>query len=194
MSGWKFYSPKLSCNGTFTMINIASIRCCFHWIPGNQRYGVRILFSLARLRFLMYMRFFVFYFSFLVCMSVLFLFCFFRVFFSMCMVFACVLVKHVCIAVTSIKLLNLESDGFKHYRGHLITLLFCALNDTGIILYMGATRDRRRFNVTSSLIGWSHTQNDSRRCKHDWYIPNKGIHKRSIVFEDVLYTSHYVSE
>ena len=52
----------------------------------------------------------------------------------MCMVFACVLVKLVCIAVTPIKLLNLESDGFKHYRGHLITLLFCALNDAGIIV------------------------------------------------------------
>ena len=30
---------------------------------------------------------------------------------------------------------------------------------TGIILSMGSANERRRYNVTSSLIGWAHTQN-----------------------------------
>ena len=32
--------------------------------------------------------------------------------------------------------------------------------DTGIILAMGSANERRRYNVTSSLIGWAHTEND----------------------------------
>ena len=31
---------------------------------------------------------------------------------------------------------------------------------TGIILGMGLTNERRRYNVTASLIGWAHTQFD----------------------------------
>ena len=31
---------------------------------------------------------------------------------------------------------------------------------SGIILGMGSANERRRYNVTSSLIGWAHTQND----------------------------------
>ena len=30
----------------------------------------------------------------------------------------------------------------------------------GVILGMGSANERRRYNVTSSLIGWAHTQND----------------------------------
>ena len=30
----------------------------------------------------------------------------------------------------------------------------------GIILYMRPANGRRRYNVTSSLIGWAHTQSD----------------------------------
>ena len=37
---------------------------------------------------------------------------------------------------------------------------------TGIILGMGSANERRRYNVTSSLIGRAHTQNDP-RMKHD---------------------------
>ena len=32
---------------------------------------------------------------------------------------------------------------------------------TGVILGMGSANERRRYNVTSSLIGWAHTQNHS---------------------------------
>ena len=32
--------------------------------------------------------------------------------------------------------------------------------NTGIILGMGSANERRRYNVTSSLIGWAHTHND----------------------------------
>ena len=35
---------------------------------------------------------------------------------------------------------------------------------TGIILGMGSTNERRRYIVTSSLIGWAHIQNDP------WYV------------------------
>ena len=33
-------------------------------------------------------------------------------------------------------------------------------DEPGIILYMRPANERRHHNVTSSLIGWAHTQND----------------------------------
>ena len=33
-------------------------------------------------------------------------------------------------------------------------------NDAGVILCMCSANERRRYNVTSSLIGWAHSQND----------------------------------
>ena len=36
----------------------------------------------------------------------------------------------------------------------------------GTILYMRPTNERRRYNETSSLIGWAHTQNDP--CVWEW--------------------------
>ena len=39
--------------------------------------------------------------------------------------------------------------------------LFCLVpTHPGIILCMRTAKERRRYNVTSSLIGWAHTQND----------------------------------
>ena len=35
-------------------------------------------------------------------------------------------------------------------------------SDTGIILGMGPANKRRRYDLTSSLTGWAHTQNDPR--------------------------------
>ena len=35
---------------------------------------------------------------------------------------------------------------------------------SGIILYMRPANERRRYIVTSSLIGWMHTQNDPCMC------------------------------
>ena len=35
---------------------------------------------------------------------------------------------------------------------------------SGVILGMGLANERRRYNVTSSLIGWPHTQNDPCIC------------------------------
>ena len=37
----------------------------------------------------------------------------------------------------------------------------------GIILCMRPAYERRRYNITSSLIGWAHTQNDP------WYLTRK---------------------
>ena len=37
---------------------------------------------------------------------------------------------------------------------------FYSALDAGIILCMCQANERRRYNVTSSLIGWAHTQND----------------------------------
>ena len=34
------------------------------------------------------------------------------------------------------------------------------LSEPGVILGMGSANERRRYIVTSSLIGWAHTQND----------------------------------
>ena len=39
----------------------------------------------------------------------------------------------------------------------------------GIILGMGSANERRRYIVTSSLIGWAHTQNDN--CATYWNEP-----------------------
>ena len=39
-------------------------------------------------------------------------------------------------------------------------LLTCICHATGIILCMRPANERRRYNVTSSLIGWAHIQND----------------------------------
>ena len=36
--------------------------------------------------------------------------------------------------------------------------------DAGVFLYMLPVNERRRYNVTSSLNGWAHTQNDPHRC------------------------------
>ena len=45
-------------------------------------------------------------------------------------------------------------------------------DEPGIILYTHPANERRRYNVTSSLIGWAHTQNDP--CKlvklGDWAL------------------------
>ena len=48
------------------------------------------------------------------------------------------------------------SDGF------FCVLIYSApaLYKSGIILCMRLANERRRYNVTSSLIGWAHTQND----------------------------------
>ena len=46
----------------------------------------------------------------------------------------------------------------------------------GIILCMGSANERRRYNVTSSLIGWVHSQNDPwvweqpPSCQYDWIV------------------------
>ena len=48
--------------------------------------------------------------------------------------------------------------------GHIITSPGCLwethMTEAGIILCTCAANERRRYNVTSSLIGWAHTQND----------------------------------
>ena len=48
---------------------------------------------------------------------------------------------------------------------HTITALMCSglvysTAYSGIILLMRPANERRRYNVTSSLIGWAHAQND----------------------------------
>ena len=41
-------------------------------------------------------------------------------------------------------------------------------SSTGIILGIGAANEGRRYNVTSSLIGWTHTQKDANQTKTLW--------------------------
>ena len=40
-----------------------------------------------------------------------------------------------------------------------------------IILYMQPTNERRRYNVTSSLIGWAHIQNDPCLSRLSFQVP-----------------------
>ena len=51
---------------------------------------------------------------------------------------------------------------------NMIQLPFPLLWETGTILSMGSANERRRYNVTSSLIGWAHTQKDP--CE-SWKLP-----------------------
>ena len=52
---------------------------------------------------------------------------------------------------------------FERYRNdsnrHLGPVFWTCVE--GIILVMGSANERRRYNITSSLIGWANTQNDS---------------------------------
>ena len=43
-------------------------------------------------------------------------------------------------------------------------------NIAGIILFMCPTNERRRYSVTSSLIGWAHKQNDP--CRQNYLLQN----------------------
>ena len=43
---------------------------------------------------------------------------------------------------------------------------------TGIIVGMGSANERCRYNVTSSLIGWTHTQNDGMGSAHERHCCN----------------------
>ena len=52
---------------------------------------------------------------------------------------------------------------------------YCAIILTkysGVILWMRTTNERRLYNVTSSLIGWTHSQNDSSVLRHLYYNYN----------------------
>ena len=64
---------------------------------------------------------------------------------------------YIClIDVSHIKLLNKQS----HFRWPETLWRSCDVTVTEIILCMHPANGRRRYNVTSSLIGWAHTQND----------------------------------
>ena len=47
-----------------------------------------------------------------------------------------------------------------HYTDNLSAYLLFTPDKSGIILYMRPANERRRYILTSSLIGWAHTQND----------------------------------
>ena len=63
----------------------------------------------------------------------------------------------------------------------MVTILFrsqCVrYSYPGIILGMGSANERRRYNVTSSLLGLAHTQNDSGYCVSGrrYYGPKKMV-------------------
>ena len=60
--------------------------------------------------------------------------------------------QHLCCAMTK----------------HILVIESWALPDgiSGIILCMRPANERRRYIVTSSLIGWAHTQNDPCKCQN----------------------------
>ena len=49
---------------------------------------------------------------------------------------------------------------FTHFQsdGNVMVMLIRTGNDIGVILGMGSANERRRYIVTSSFIGWAHTQ------------------------------------
>ena len=55
------------------------------------------------------------------------------------------------------------ADAFYFIRIFQLLLAWCYIY-AGIILGMGAANERWRYNVTSPLIGWAHTQNDPCMC------------------------------
>ena len=48
-----------------------------------------------------------------------------------------------------------------HFVEYYRYVRFFPEGETGIILGMGSTNERRRYTVTPLLIGWAHTQNDT---------------------------------
>ena len=66
-------------------------------------------------------------------------------------------VMHICIIYHYVSLLEINL---------LLLLLLLRLGFSRIIVCMVSANDRPRYNVTSILIGWAHTQNDSRFWSH----------------------------
>ena len=65
----------------------------------------------------------------------------------------------------------------------LLTLPSRSTTMPGIILCMCPANERRRYNVTSSLIGWAHTQNDPwMPLTHLWHSRN-GQHIAENIFQ-----------
>ena len=56
------------------------------------------------------------------------------------------------------------------HRNHIITVFCLKKSHSGIILGMGSNNERRRYYITSPLIGWAHTQNDP--CHYAVYPQN----------------------
>ena len=56
---------------------------------------------------------------------------------------------------------------------------------TVIILGIGSTNERRRYNVTTSLIGWAHTQNDP--SQHMLYEIENNFSKEWITASSLLW-------
>ena len=63
----------------------------------------------------------------------------------------------------------------------------------GIILCMRPANERRRYSVTSSLIGWAHTQNDPRKGVNELGCISKAKKARSCPFINKKIGKHVMS-
>ena len=68
---------------------------------------------------------------------------------------------HSLVTLLQRRQLNFRSSGVTSSGYTVLSPNPCRLFDyTGIMSHMCPANERRRYNVTSSLIGWAHTQND----------------------------------
>ena len=72
---------------------------------------------------------------------------------------------------------NLASPIWQLLRS--VTLLVLHVFNTRITLCKGSANDRRHYNVTSSLIGWAHTQNDPFSMNF-WYLWHLSLIKKML--------------
>ena len=89
---------------------------------------------------------------------------------------------------------NDQCVGSMLYRCHLgppwiptLQCILCNINQSGILLCMRPANERRRYNVTSSLIGWAHPQNDP------WSMAEYKTGNSSALAKYVPWNTHTVS-
>ena len=69
---------------------------------------------------------------------------------------------------------------------NFLMLLYWHQRQSGIILCMSPANERRRYIVTSSPIGWAHTQNDPWAIIRFWSNPNRSVWIRATFFRTIF--------
>ena len=82
---------------------------------------------------------------------------------------------------------------FCYFNGRDWNLRQAAKESSGIILSMCPANERWRYNVTSSLIGWAHTQNDPRGSNQYKDVIFKTILRPSYLHNGISYTGKKTS-